>query len=663
MEVPSSPSKRSRVTFDSDVELVSADDEDDLDPLLVKEEIRRGIQRHLNGDDETYAKVRSVFAMDYRKENAPSSRKLKVYLQGLLGHIDSLKGCQGLVKAAVLTEWVGRDSLFVNLYTKFIGSLCSAHSAYIGLVIRNLVELLGKQKTRRISDQKLVRQKTIHERVTIALRYITSKAPAAIGNLAEELRRALSHEYWTPAERTILVKSSLSLGDRVPELKTVILSCITGELVRLDAAIQKDLEDEDEEITEEILQDVSTSQTVLNGSSQTLYKAELQPSDVEDDDEDASTTDESDIEDQDLTPKELELRHVRQNVEQVDVVMNILFRYYNGLMSSPGLSTRDVTIEQLIANFQNLILPTTRSRHSQFLIFHFAQSSPITIDNFVTQLISMLSDRKQPPPIRRSAAAYLAGFVGRGAHVSGEVVRDCFYMLLDDASTLREEAEAVKNKGIKVRPQLNKYSTFYAVMQSLFYIFCFRWRDLAISSSDLSDDESDFEDETYPIANANKIEKFQFPEVLKTQLSLAIDSDLNPLKVCTPIIVEQFAKLSFALNFMYLFSRLETNKRIRLTNSHSRLVLSDLNINQPERDSSWYSDDGILEGLFPYDPYQLPLSKKWLEGDYVEWQGMPGEKEQEEEEDSSESDEEEDDVDIEMMEDLDVPTGTESGAE
>src|SRR5436305_6956717 len=32
MDLPSSPSKRSRVTFDLDVEVVSPDDEDDLDP-------------------------------------------------------------------------------------------------------------------------------------------------------------------------------------------------------------------------------------------------------------------------------------------------------------------------------------------------------------------------------------------------------------------------------------------------------------------------------------------------------------------------------------------------------------------------------------------------------------------------------------------------------
>ena len=31
-----------------------------------------------------------------------------------------------------------------------------------------------------------------------------------------------------------------------------------------------------------------------------------------------------------------------------------------------------------------------------------------------------------------------------------------------------------------------------------------------------------------------------------------------------------------------------------------------------------------LEAYFPFDPYRLPRSKKWLVGDYIEWRGVPG---------------------------------------
>jgi RNA polymerase I-specific transcription initiation factor RRN3 len=31
-----------------------------------------------------------------------------------------------------------------------------------------------------------------------------------------------------------------------------------------------------------------------------------------------------------------------------------------------------------------------------------------------------------------------------------------------------------------------------------------------------------------------------------------------------------------------------------------------------------------LDPYFPFDPYQLPRSKQWIDGDYREWTGIPG---------------------------------------
>ncbi len=93
--------------------------------------------------------------------------------------------------------------------------------------------------------------------------------------------------------------------------------------------------------------------------------------------------------------------------------------------------------------------------------------------------------------------------------------------------------------------------------------------------------------------------------------------------MCTPVIVEQFAKLTLALQLFYVYPKLEENRHVRMT-SHWRSI-SDLNISNPDRDLSWVGDNGMLEGYFPYDPYHLPISKHWIEGDYVEWKGIPGE--------------------------------------
>ena len=63
-----------------------------------------------------------------------------------------------------------------------------------------------------------------------------------------------------------------------------------------------------------------------------------------------------------------------------------------------------------------------------------------------------------------------------------------------------------------------------------------------------------------------------------------------------------------------------------------------------------------LDAFFPFDPYQLPKSKRWLEGDYMVWKGVPGMQDDVDdgEDDSGISEsEEEDDEDAENVDDVD----------
>ena len=619
MDLSSSPSKRSRVTFDLDVEVVSPDDEDDLDPALVREEVWRAIKRHLNGEDEAYNRVKTIFSKDPRADNAPSTAKVRVHLQAVYANVSSLdKRCDDLVSAVLFGEWVGRDEAYFLLYTKFVALLAAAQGGYLGRIVFALVELLGLERSRRLPGCRVVRRPLIHQRVMRTIQDIVEKVPVASSTLAQVIQRKLSFDFEKPEERITYVKNFILLIGFVPELKSEVLAMITSELVKLDVAVQADLDDEDDELGEELLEDVSSSQTLVGQTSQLSLGAEK----LVEGDDDGSTTEESDPEDdENVLPDVLRRRKLRDSVCQVDAVMDLLFQYYDELMVS-SLEVRESTIAQLIAHFENIILPTYRSRHPQFLIFHFAQTSPVTVDRFVTSCIQILNDKTLPPVLRQSSAAYLAGFVGRGAHVSPTVVKDCFTMLCDDLNDLRIEMEPHC-----VGPDLKRYSTFYATMQAVMYIFCFRWRDLASASSDMEEDDSGDEDEP---------EHFHFSDTIRDTLTSAIHSKLNPLRVCTPGIVQQFAKIAHQLGFMYVFSKIEANKHVRLT--ASRTAIADLAINQPERDLSWLGENGVMEGYFPYDPYHLPVSRHWVEDDYLEWRGIP-----EPNEDESDSDDVEDD--------------------
>jgi RNA polymerase I-specific transcription initiation factor RRN3 len=400
------------------------------------------------------------------------------------------------------------------------------------------------------------------------------------------------------------IHSFMELTKYVPEITSDILSMVLKELIKLDVAVQVDLDEEGDDAEDELLNHMSSSQTLMPGSSQDMLK---RPFDTESDD--ASTTDESDLdEEEEMDSKTARRRKLKEDIRQVDLIMEVLFQYYVKLVTSSSLQTRDNAIEQIISQFHAQILPTYRARHPQFLVFHFAQADPIIVDRFVTSCAAVLLDNRQPQFLRHSAAAYFSGFVGRGAHVSRQVVQDCLGLLCDQLTIFRKAYEP----GCR-SPDVKRYGDFYATFQAVLYIFCFRWQDIALSNADYEDDY-DMDDEDR--------ETYRFPESIRESLRAAIYSPLNPLRVCTPVIVEQFAELTKALQLMYIHPKIDENRRVRIASNWQ--TVSDASVNNSERDMSWISEDGMLEGHFPYDPYHLPLSKHWIEGDYVEWKGLPG---------------------------------------
>jgi len=604
--LPSSPTKKPRVKFDTDVDILSADDEQDVDPLVVKEQLRRAIERHLSHDHESYESIRSLFTTAPEKDRVASSKILRYHIQALETNVTRLrKECGSLVQSVVSSEWVGRDDIYVATFVRFLGSLAVAQGGYLNTIMSMLVDLLGPEKTRRIPYCKVVRQPKIHRRVLETIRYITQLVPLASTTLAQRLSAKLDFEFRKADERMTYVQSFMQLIQYTPEVTSEILTSILRQLIKLDAAIQIDLDGEDDDMEDDILQHMSSSQTLAYSERRRLSQTS-----TSDEDEYASPSEDSESEDEEVED-EATARHkkIQEDVRQVDMIMDMLFEYYAELTSTPNLEARDNAVEQLIAQFNNLILPTYRSRHPQFLIFHFAQADPTRVDRFVTNCISILLDQKYSPVVRHAAAAYFSGFVGRGKNVSPALVHDCLDLLCDQLDDQRQRHEPTC-----LNPDLKKYGDFYAMFQAVMYIFCFRWKELDVNY--LSDGEdSDFED--------SEDRPYELPYEMKSKLQAAIYSRLNPLRVCTPEIVDQFAKITHALGLFFLYPKIDENKRVRVATSWRSI--GNLDINAPDRDMSWVGENGMLEGYFPYDPYHLPISKHWIESDYVQWQGIPGE--------------------------------------
>ncbi|PYH99972.1 RNA polymerase I-specific transcription initiation factor RRN3 [Aspergillus ellipticus CBS 707.79] len=607
-----SPRKRTRVKFDKDVLMVpykegsESERKPEKSAAVIREEVRRAIQRHVSGtDSEAYDRIKEIFAVDPRRRDedgmlaydVPTHTSLRYHLLGLLSNVASLdRSCNGLVQAVLNSVWLGRDESYIKLYIRFLGNLAAAQGSYLGTVLKMLVNCLGElpKDTGKVPGYTPVHVSEIYARVHTALRHVLQLIPSGSGTLSPILSHQFPFDTDSAKANIAYTKNLIRVISYAPELRGDILSLITEKLVKIDVHIQVDLEDIEDEVGEDVLQGVSPESVMFEEDDQDV-----------DDDNDSVMSDES------VDSESKRIKSIKDNILKLDGMIDTLFGYYAPHFATGTLDDKEGAFDLLLSHFMSIILPIYRSRHSQFLLFHFSQSSPFLVDRFALECTTIIFNKKHPAILRQSATAYLASFVARGAHISGEVVRNVFIMLGRDLDDLRMDYEATCRG-----PDLRRYGPFYSTAQALLYIFCFRWRDL--TNAAIEGDTPEQVDELEP-------EDITFPPSIKEVLHQAIHSKLNPLKVCSPAIVSQFARMSQHLNLMYVFSILETNKRLRMYSFRSIGSMADPRFSQVEREIRAGDDLGYqLDAYFPFDPYQLPRSRRWVEGDYVHWRGIPG---------------------------------------
>ena len=438
----------------------------------------------------------------------------------------------------------------------------------------------------------MVTRLTIYARAHRALQYLLQLIPSAGRILASTITNAFPHQTDSRRSHVIYVQNLLKLVEYSPELRGEVLALITERLVKIDVQVQVDIEDLAEDVGEGLVDQIPPARPDLMD--------DIEESDMSEEEED-SDDDEEDEEAQ-------RAKEITKNVEKMDAILDILFSHYEQSFTSPSIEDQVGSLNLLISQFVATILPTHRSRHTQFLLFHFAQQSSEYIDTFTGTCVQITFDKGQPAILRQASAAYLASFVARGMHVPSNVVRDVFDYIGGELARLRREYEP-NCRG----PDTKRYSSFYVLVQALLYIFCFRWRDLESAPDD------DFEDDDLPTPYS---QEHQWKAGVKEALSQNVFSKLNPLKVCSTAIVTEFARIANHLSIIYVYHLLETNKRVRVLQS------AGTGYGQLNRETalSAREDESYqhLDAYFPFDPYHLPKSKRWIEGDYREWSGIPG---------------------------------------
>jgi len=640
------PTKRLR--FDSALDVKVIGDPAEKDQTAVKEEVRRAIrERELYGESEDYDEIKNIFEEKPGTVNSPTSSLLRKYLQALSYNASSLKGqLSDLVNAVIDTQWLAHDEAFGSVFIRFLGQLGSSHSPYIPNIFKMLVANFSHLSTSAglASRASSAERAALTKRVHLAIKYLLQLIPSSSTALLAALPRGYPFKDDTLKADLDYAKNLLQIIDYAPELKSDILDLITERLIKLDVEVQIDIEDLEEDVGD------------LLGDHRPIrkYKDEWEEKEEEIEVSDEDSDDESDDFQTAAELSHARIKTLRSSTAKMDALLDLLFSYYDPQIRSTKPGTSAAIFDLLLGQFRKTILPAHHSRHTQFLLFHFAQTSSELTTRFLTTCLQIVASPIHTAYLRMSAAFYLGSFIARASHITSDDVYQVGTSLMSFIERQRLQFEP-RSSG----PNVKAYGPYYAAFQALIYIFCFRWRDLLSDPEDyqIGDTEEENEDE---LLNALQTGALQWMPNIRSVLNSNAISILNPLKVCAPTIVEEFARIAKYLSVVYVFNVLESNKRIRL----SQFVRQyDGGIQAVGREGLWQ-----LDAWFPFDPYTLPGSKRWVEGDWNEWRGVPGLDGPgggagEDEEDSEEDEEDDDgDSDEDGEGDEDAATETPEGS-
>ncbi|KAF8213904.1 RNA polymerase I-specific transcription initiation factor RRN3 [Mycena galopus ATCC 62051] len=661
--------------------------------------VNNALLQKANGTSEPFDELVNQFST----KTAPQPAQLRLWISALSHVVSRLERSHAtLVQAVVAIPWTTMDAATVKAYTIFIGMLLSARPEYLSLVLGKITHGFTYQSgiqaldtnTPEGSSSPLTRR-VIYDRLHYLLRHLLSLIPTLSSTLQPLLVRNFPHKRQSQASQSTYIRNLLRISTYCPELADRILSTIVDRAIQIDVEIQVELEELEDQMEDQDVFELDPFDTVLG--------LEDDDSDSDDDgDEDGDMSDiSSDGGDLDGPETLSDVNHIQDMVKKLDAILTLLFEHFQrahqAIPSSsdsprtalppelpalpplppltPNLSPLSSPMElpsaffpdsqlpdptgspsppkplptslnaqfhTLLSIFDRLILPTFKSRYTQFLVFFYTSLAPDFADIFLGLLVDRALFQSATPAVTRAAAAaYIGSFVSRAAFVDRDGARRVVGVLCE---FLRAHVDGVEeairtNTTVASGPGSSAQSgVFYAVAQAVFLIFCFRWRDL------LQDDEEEL---------VAKPGKKWMPELDVVQR--IINSVLNPLKLCSPNVVGQFAHIAQSTGFTYCFTILEANKRSEYgANNAEGRVVSAASGGSATRSSYpamlLYpallnsSITAELNTFFPFDPYKLTRSSVYIQSIYREWSSVAIDEEEEDDEDG----EEEEDVDVDF---------------
>lgn len=259
--------------------------------------------------------------------------------------------------------------------------------------------------------------------------------------------------------------------------------------------------------------------------------------------------------------------------DKMDVMMDMTLEHLQMCVNN---GHGNQVFEALIRSFQTTILDTYKSKFTQFLLFYMCSLSPATCGNtFASLLCDIFVSKSRPAQTRMSAAAYLASYLARANYLPLSVVLESVRRLLEWCVSYAQLADDRRNPSMSTADPL-VHGVFYSACQAVMYVLCFRLRELT--------------------------EDHKLKRVLRNlPLQELVEHHLKPLNVCLPSVVEEFVKQASIAQLV----------DCRAWEDSREMAGSQI--------SGSFGGEGRLDMFFPFDPYLLRQSDRFIRPYFIQW--------------------------------------------
>ncbi|KAK3930013.1 RNA polymerase I-specific transcription initiation factor RRN3 [Frankliniella fusca] len=447
------------------------------------------------------------------------------------------------IQVLLIVKWAHRGPEAVAAFQSFLLDLCSAHSYHTKAVLDHLIVNFkggSDDVTEWTSGMPTLEEERIFQNIHHVLKKLLRVIPMAGDILMSSIISAFPYLKRSTREHQAFVHNMLEILKYQPKFRKEFLHLITKKLVDLDTHAPR---------------------------------SEI---------EEAENDDAMDV-DEDIFSLEQEQGMKHPIANTLDHLMMRLFTFIKNECVDPN--TGEITLERSYSVykdfqevFERVILLTHNTHHVQFLMWYLCSLRPKLAEVYVKYLWRLVLSIHVAPVTRQSAAAYVSSFLARANFVKLDFLK----------STLQEMSDwihsYINNLDGQKTVEMRLHVLFYSVCQALFYLLCFRHKDLFRTKQNM---------------------------VFLRGLNLTkmVTCTLNPLRVCLPELVKKFAAITRAYQLVYCNSVIERNARNSVPIVHDRNHV--MHADQPS---------SLLETFFPFDPYKLKRSLSLIEPTYYVYQ-------------------------------------------